>query len=255
MDKKNFSVYMHTSPNGKRYIGITSRKPEYRWNGGRGYQGSLHFYNAILKYGWDNIRHDILFESLTRDEAIQNEIALIAIYETANPRKGYNITHGGEGALGVKQSAETRAKHSKTMQSKMADPMEKKKIKHCLSLAFSTDEFRKKHADAVKEACQDVERRRQISERTKGKSNPFYGKIHTPETRAILAEKSRGKCGALHPRSKPVLQFDAQGNILARFESGHMAALATGIEYSTLNTCLRGITKTSGGFRWKYEVI
>lgn len=28
----NYSVYKHTAPNGKIYIGITSMKPENRWN-------------------------------------------------------------------------------------------------------------------------------------------------------------------------------------------------------------------------------
>ena len=32
IDEKCFTVYMHTSPNGKRYIGITSKNPpEKRW--------------------------------------------------------------------------------------------------------------------------------------------------------------------------------------------------------------------------------
>ena len=31
---KSYTVYKHTSPSGKVYIGITCRKPEYRWNHG-----------------------------------------------------------------------------------------------------------------------------------------------------------------------------------------------------------------------------
>ena len=30
-----YTVYEHIAPNGKKYIGITRRKPEYRWNHGR----------------------------------------------------------------------------------------------------------------------------------------------------------------------------------------------------------------------------
>lgn len=47
---KDYVVYMHVLPNKKRYIGITCRKPEYRWNYGKGYIENKHFYNAILKY-------------------------------------------------------------------------------------------------------------------------------------------------------------------------------------------------------------
>lgn len=35
---KSYTVYKHTSPSGKVYIGITCRKPEYRWNHGKGYK-------------------------------------------------------------------------------------------------------------------------------------------------------------------------------------------------------------------------
>lgn len=60
----NYIVYRHTSPNGKVYIGITSRKPEQRWKNVNGYKDSPKFYNAIKKYGWDNFKHEILFDGL-----------------------------------------------------------------------------------------------------------------------------------------------------------------------------------------------
>ena len=63
-------VYMHTNPkNGKRYVGITSIKPEYRWNGGRGYKDNLEFFDDILLYGWNNIEHEIIKDGLTDTEA------------------------------------------------------------------------------------------------------------------------------------------------------------------------------------------
>lgn len=51
---------MHISPSNKRYIGITSQKPEIRWANGKGYSYNKHFYRAIQKYGWDNFEHRIL---------------------------------------------------------------------------------------------------------------------------------------------------------------------------------------------------
>ena len=35
---RKYTVYKHTSPSGKVYIGITCRKPKYRWNNGKGYK-------------------------------------------------------------------------------------------------------------------------------------------------------------------------------------------------------------------------
>lgn len=31
-------LYMHISPNGKKYVGITCQKPEGRWRKGEGYK-------------------------------------------------------------------------------------------------------------------------------------------------------------------------------------------------------------------------
>ena len=57
---KMYSVYKHTTPNGKVYIGITGKEPEKRWMKGRGYQNNPHFSHAIKFYGWENIEHEIV---------------------------------------------------------------------------------------------------------------------------------------------------------------------------------------------------
>ena len=109
MEEKKFCVYCHTAPDGKRYIGITSRKPEKRWRHGKGYYENEHFTRAINKYGWDSFQHIILFEGLTREEASEKEKLLILKYETTNRDKGYNISKGGFGG-GYSPSEETKQK-------------------------------------------------------------------------------------------------------------------------------------------------
>lgn len=48
---RKWSLYRHTSPSGKVYIGITSMSPKIRWGkNGSGYKKQPYFYNAILKY-------------------------------------------------------------------------------------------------------------------------------------------------------------------------------------------------------------
>lgn len=95
MDERNYKVYMHTCPNGKKYVGITKQDVKDRWQNGKGYKPNKRFYNAILKYGWQNIQHEVLFENLTQDEAYKLEIELIALNESNNPNYGYNQTEGG----------------------------------------------------------------------------------------------------------------------------------------------------------------
>jgi hypothetical protein len=99
-----YSVYKHTAPNGKVYIGITSLNPEERWNKGRGYSRNYHFFNAILKYGWDNIEHSVLHSDLPQSVAQSMEAQLIAQYHSDDPTYGYNNTVGGEVSV-VKQKA------------------------------------------------------------------------------------------------------------------------------------------------------
>lgn len=65
MEDRIYKVYMHTLPNGKKYVGITKRNVNERWKNGNGYKNNCRFYNAIRKYGWDNITHEILFDNLT----------------------------------------------------------------------------------------------------------------------------------------------------------------------------------------------
>lgn len=107
MPKKVYCVYKHIFPNNKVYIGITCRKPEYRWNNGKGYANKQRkMYNAIQKYGWLNIKHEILYEGLTKEEAEQKEIELIKEYNSTNDNFGYNIEKGG--GLNKEITEETR---------------------------------------------------------------------------------------------------------------------------------------------------
>ena len=79
----NYIVYKHTSPSNKVYIGITSQTPERRWRkDGKGYKTHIYFWNAIKKYGWNNFKHEVLFSGLTKEEAEQKEIELIAYYKS-----------------------------------------------------------------------------------------------------------------------------------------------------------------------------
>ena len=60
MTKDNYSIYKHTSPSGKSYIGITKQGKKRFGKDGNGYKKQRKFYNAIQKYGWDNFKHEII---------------------------------------------------------------------------------------------------------------------------------------------------------------------------------------------------
>ena len=113
-----YSVYKHTNKiNSKVYIGLTGRTPEKRWANGLGYKPkgknqSAYFYNAILKYGWDNFTHEILYTELTKQQAERIEIFLIGQYKSNQREFGYNIDNGGN--CRGKMSEETKKKISES---------------------------------------------------------------------------------------------------------------------------------------------
>ena len=85
-----YKIYKHTTSDGKVYIGYTGMKPEYRWNNGRGYQQNEAFFAAILSEGWHNIKHEILEEVNSLEEAIEKEKEYILQYKSHLPTCGYN---------------------------------------------------------------------------------------------------------------------------------------------------------------------
>ena len=95
MNDNVYYVYLHLNKiNGKRYYGITSEKtPEDRWR--KGYYHNRHLMGALEQYGWDNFDHLIIASNLTKKEAEDLEVQLIAQYNSNNPQFGYNLTSGG----------------------------------------------------------------------------------------------------------------------------------------------------------------
>ena len=51
--------------------------------------------------------------------------------------------------------------------------------------------------------------------------------------------------------SKPVKQIDKQGNLVAFFPSMGEASRLTNIDYSSIQHCVKGMSKTAGGYTWE----
>ena len=219
----NYTVYMHITPNGKRYIGITSKKPEYRWNGGKGYKANEHFFNAILKYGWDNIEHIIIAENLSKDSACALEQELIAKYDTTNQQKGFNHSIGGEsGSLGAKRSQEYCEKISASKKNKATWAKGKQfSQEHC-----------KKISQALTGKHLSEEAKQKLSIAHKGKTTWIKGKTMSDETRK--------------KKSTPIICVETNESYFGLME----AERKTGISHSNISNCLKGKRETAGGYHW-----
>lgn len=212
-----YSVYMHTSPSGKKYIGITGLKPKKRWEYGFGYRSNRYFYGAIKKYGWNNIKHEILYSKLTREEAIKREIMLIDEHKSNNRKYGYNIESGGKCNI---VSDETKRR--------MSDAHK--------GIATFTG---KKHTQEAKDKIRMYRLEREMSDDTKEK----------------ISKGNRGKKRNKSANSNvKILQLDIDGSVLDEFETITEAYEKLNKPLAShISQCCRGIRKTAYGYKWSYK--
>ena len=232
-----YTVYCHTFPNGKKYIGITKQEVNRRWRNGKGYEGQP-VYNAILKYGWDNIQHDILFSNLSREEAEEKEIELIKVFNTYSHENGYNVEKGGNAS---EISEETKAKISKAKKGKYAGANHWNYGQH-LS-AETKAKISKAHAHKGIKASQ--EKRDKLSKRFSGKNNPMYGTKMSKEHKAKLQEA----CVKATSKACRCIETGAIYSSIAE------ASRQTGVNSRTISyVCNKDPRyKTARGYRWEYE--
>jgi group I intron endonuclease len=209
----SYTVYRHTGPTGKVYIGITGRCPTKRYDGGRGYAHCPHFSAAIAKYGWENFGHDILAEGLTKAEAEAEEVRLIAEYKSNDRRFGYNTDKGGS-APG-RMAPESRAKIAEAMR---GDKNPTRRYGHPFQGKKHTEESKRKMSAAA-------------SART--------GRTVTRATREKLRQVQQ---------KTPVRDIDS-GKVYAGI---HEAAEDTGLQATKICAVCKGKRKSTGGIRWEY---
>lgn len=154
--ERPFILYCHTNKiNGKKYIGITCQESDVRWGhkGNNYLQKQPYFAKAIKKYGWNGFTHEILFESLTAQEANDKEIELIAFYHTyvGDPECwGYNLTRGGFGGVKYLTEEDRRAAINK------ASRESKKAWREAIKLDAAADEaYRAKECLRSKQRAKD----------------------------------------------------------------------------------------------------
>ena len=202
---ETFTVYVHITPNNKLYIGITGRNPISRWGRGKCYYDrhkvrQTPFYNAIVKYGWDNIQHIILMENLSKEVACECEKYLIAKYHTTDRKYGYNITFGGDGTNGLRHSDITKDKLHKSLTGRKLTEEHKKHISEALKGKPHPWQKGKPLSEETKARLSQVHKGHTVNDSTREKIRKANtGKHHSEETRRKLSENS-----AMHNRPEVV---------------------------------------------------
>lgn len=216
-----YCVYKHTAPNGKVYIGQTCQKPEQRWKRGKGYSNNEYFAKAIQKYGWDNFKHEILFDGLTKGEADILEVETIIRYKSTDKKYGFNMENGGYG----------KGKHSQETLKKMS-------------------EGRKGIQAWNKGVPLSEEQKRLISEKNKGKPAPFKGKHLSEETKKKLSESQSNKMkSVLCVETNIIYRSFKDAERETGVNSKNIAKVCSGKIYSGKKYI------TAGGYHWQYAEI
>lgn len=265
VENRNYCVYIHTSSSGKKYVGQTGKKPEKRWgkngvfylNKRKGRYTQPAFARAILKYGWDNFKHEIIKNDLTKAEANDLEILLIRELNTANSKYGYNCTMGGEGCSPTK---ETRKKLSESHKGLIVSEETKKKISKSLKGENGyfygkhlLEETKKKLSEAHKGKILSEEHKKKISAKVQGENHPMYGKHHTEESKRKSSESHRGLLmGVKNPNARKVAQYDLNGNLIKIWDCMSDAARELGASNQSIYNCCKGFSQKACGFVWRY---
>lgn len=244
MDKK-YIVYKHTSPINKVYIGITCQKPKKRWRYGYGYVKCTYFYKAIKKYGWNNIKHEILYQNLTEEEAKQKEIELIQLYDSTNVEKGYNSTKGGDGNFGVLFTEERKKKISNAKKGHIVTEETKQKIRESQS-GMKHWNFGRKISQETKDKISKAHKGMKFTDEHK-KNLSLAHKGFTPWNKGIPMKEDVKQKLIESSNKKSVLCVET--NI--EYKSIREAYRKTNINYNHISEVCKGKRKTAGGYHWE----
>ena len=146
-----YSVYVHIFPNGKYYVGITSRDVKARWGYGNNYHNCIAVDRAIKKYGWNNIKHYVVRVVETKEEAERIEKLLIFKLGSNDRRFGYNILPGGDarGELPEESKKRIGEKNKKKWEN---DPQRRKDASDRMKKRMEDPEYKKKIYEAFNNA-------------------------------------------------------------------------------------------------------
>ena len=174
--------------NNKGYVGITTRSLDRRWYEHRNVANSCGklLAKAINKYGADAFEIKPIASAKTLENLKEVEKDLIVQFGTKVPN-GYNLTDGGDGVFGFKQSEEQKKRNGDLKRGTKAteETKEKMRVAH---VGEKNGFYGKTHTEEAK---------RKNAEAHIGKQ-AMLGKTHSAETKEKIRQSLIGKAGKPH---------------------------------------------------------
>lgn len=231
----NGIIYMYTSPSGKKYVGQTIREEKRKKQHERACLRNecSCFHNAIIKYGYENMKYEILHQNIKSIEELNILEKEEILKQNSISPYGYNQNSGGNNAI---PCSAVREKMSKIMKGKKFPKM--------------TDETKRKMSISRTGIKYPKEFGEKISKRQLGRKLPKewiensrkarMGMKHTEEHKRKIKESNKTK--------KTIKCVET--NIV--YESAVEAEKLTGTNQKGIRECCKGNNKTSNGFHWEY---
>lgn len=233
---KKSVIYKITNPSGKIYIGKTidfhNRMNSYQSLNNKS-QKAIHA--SILKYGWDNHKVDIL-EECEPHKLNEFEIYYIKKYNSFSKKNpnGLNLTEGGEGTIGRKDTIETKIKRAE---------------KH---IGSKRSEETKKLMSVLKKG--KIPYASKLPRSEKQLYHIKYGSLGKKKSEETLKMELDTKLKNFLSKHGGVLQINKDGDVVKEWLilPKHIAK-SINYDDSALLKALKNPSKTVQGFHWKYK--
>lgn len=220
-----YVVYLITFPNNKKYCGYSSNLKR-RWRSENEYHTQPAIYRAIKKYGWNNLKKEVLYVFDNAEDALKQEAICIEEMDLLNPDKGYNLVPGGNVPPHGAQ--------------------------------YLTEEGRKKLQERGRQLAQEVWGNPEKAAYAKQRMKEETHKKRMLLSKEELKEKyGKHNIGKIPSNAKAILQIDlVTDEILNEYPSSAHAARALGLEASASTNLRRnanGKGKQAYGYKWRWK--
>jgi group I intron endonuclease len=220
------TIYKITNKiNNKAYIGYTDN-PTSRWNDHKKGKGSQVVFQAINKYGLENITFEVI-----ANDSVDNEDMYIQEHNTMYPN-GYNLTPGG-GMPPNYKGMSYQERYGDNWQDEIDKRRLSNKFKHNMP-----------HTEETK---------RKISESVSGEKNPMFGRTHSEASKKLMSKNSPCSKGASNANSKTWCLTSPQGKCYTVTGTLRSTCEELGLSFATINASYRLNRPMRSG--WKIELI
>lgn len=229
-------IYKLVFPNNKVYIGQTKQEINRRLNSHKNIKKTYcnnYLYNAIKKYGWDNVNVEIIC-TILEEFVDDTERYFIKLHKSTDRNFGYNIEDGG------KENYKLKDRTIKKIIAKMIG------VKH-------TDERK------IKASLRWVGEGNPKYNKNKKDEHPMWKKHHSDETKKKQRIAKLGKPNSkesiekrANKNKKPIIMYDSCGNFMRTFESVKQATTESKISTHSILAVCKNKRQVTKGYIFKY---